>query len=224
MLKYSRRVAEKRFSSVYVPVTGDQCIYCGMPSDGRVDHQPPVYVLHRFAKGGLVTKREIRNQFGQCKLVPCCTICNMGLGAFHGSADIERRREIVNWFLPDERYPEDNLILGLGHKLLEQRLRGNRGVEVYEFPGVGRSIYLSALLGLINGEYDSPEAFPPWLRQSQSELAGWLRGAPKRKSRYFLDMANLASYDLLPHARSDPRGQFDDSQDDLFGNSASDLE
>lgn len=85
----------------------------------------------------------------------------MGLGAFHGSADIERRREIVNWFLPDERYPEDKLILGLGHKLLEQRLSGNRGVEVYEFPGVGRSIYLSALHGLINGEYDSPEAFPP---------------------------------------------------------------
>jgi len=145
----------------------------------------------------------------------------MGLGAFHGSDDIERRREIVDWFLLDERYPEDKLILGLGHKLLEQRLNGERGIEVYEFPGVGRSIYLSALFGLIDGEYDSPQDFPAWLQQAQSELASWLRGAPKRKSRYFLNMANLASYDLLPHARSDPRGQFDDSQDDLFGNSTS---
>ena len=76
---YKRGEAERRFQHVYAPVDGDRCIYCGMPSDGKFDHQPPVYILHRFADGGLVTKRAIRERFGQCKLVPCCTICNMGL-------------------------------------------------------------------------------------------------------------------------------------------------
>ena len=45
---------------VYQFVEGDQYIDCGMQSDGKYDHQPPVYVLHRFADGGLVTLRSIR--------------------------------------------------------------------------------------------------------------------------------------------------------------------
>ena len=190
-------------------VAGDRCVYCGMPSDGKSDHQPPVYVLHRFANGGLVTKREIREQFGQCKLVPCCTICNMGLGACHGLDDSDRRQEIVNWFLVDERFPKDNMLLELGYRLIEKRLQRKLGNEIYKFPGVGRIVYISALTGLIEGEFQSPQDFPEWLKIAQSELADWLRGALKRKPQYFLAMANLESYELMPHARSDPRGQFE---------------
>lgn len=178
-----------------------------MPNDGKYDHQPPVYLLHRFADGGLVTKRAIREQFGRCKLVPCCTICNMGLGAYHGSDDNDRRQEIVNWFLLDDRFPEDRKILDLGYKLIEDRVRQQRSREICEFPGVGRVIYIEALVGFIEGDFASPNDFPEWLTFMQSELAEWLRCAPKRKSQYFLDMANLLSYELLPHARDDPRGQ-----------------
>lgn len=206
--KYNRRSAEKRFERVYHPVHGDKCTYCGMPSDGKYDHQPPVYVLHRFADGELVTKRSIRERFGQCKLVPCCTICNMGLGTYQGRDDNDRRREIANWFLVDEQYPEDNLVLEMGRQLIDKRLQGSCGAEIYQFPGVGRLVYVNALLGLIEGQFSTPDEFPEWLRITQSELAEWLRGAPRRKRQYFLDMANLASYDLLPHARDDPRGQF----------------
>ena len=206
--RYSRPRAEKRFAAVYEVVEGDRCLYCGMPSDGKQDHQPPVYVLHRFADGGLVTKRQIREHFGTCKLVPCCTICNMGLGAYHGVDDNDRRREIATWFLVDERYPEDRDVLALGETLVEDRLRGTRGTEIYEFPGSGRVIYLNALLGFMGGEYSKPEDFPDWLTLLQSELAEWLRGALRRKAKYFLEMASLESYDLLPHARDDPRGQY----------------
>jgi hypothetical protein len=207
--KYRRKDAERRFAHVYEAVAGDTCIYCGMPSDGKFDHQPPVYVLHRFADGGLVTKKAIRDAFGRCLLVPCCTICNMGLGAYHGSDDAERRREIVNWFLVDDRFPEDELFLKLGERLIDERLNGKRGPEIYAFPGVGRVIYIAALCGLIDGEFRSAAEFPDWLKTVQTELAEWLRGAPRRKSQYFLDMAGLAGYDLLPHARSDPRGQYE---------------
>lgn len=206
--KYSRYKAEKRFAHVYETVVGDGCIYCGMPNDGKYDHQPPVYVLHRFADGGLVTKNAIREEFGQCNLVPCCTICNMGLGAYHGADDNDRRQEIVNWFLLDDRYPEDKLILDLGYKLIEDRAGQKRGTEIYKFPGVGRAIYIEALIGLIEGNFVGPDDYPDWLKMMQSELAEWLRGAPKRKSQYFLEMASLESYELLPHARDDPRGQF----------------
>jgi hypothetical protein len=206
--RYHRRAAEKRFERVYQPVEGDRCIYCGMPNDGKYDHQPPVYILHRFANGELVTKKAIREQFGECRLVPCCTICNMGLGAFHGGDDNDRRREIADCFLMDDRYPADGLVLEVGRRLIEKRLQGSREREICAFPGVGRVIYLDALYGQIEGEYSAPDDFPEWLRLMQSELAEWLRGAPKRKAQYFLDMANLASYELLPHARDDPRGQF----------------
>lgn len=206
--RYNRRAAEKRFGRVYKLVTGERCIYCGMPSDGKFDHQPPVYVLHRFADGGLTTKKAIRERFGQCKLVPCCTICNMGLGAYHGRDDNDRRREIADWFYVDDRYPEDGIVMEVGHRLVGERLQGSRGREIYEFPGVGRVIYLNALVGLMEGQFGCPDQFPEWLQVTQTELAQWLRRAPKRKSQYFLDMANLVSYDLLPHARDDPRGQF----------------
>lgn len=205
--KYVRAKAEKRFARVYQNIEGNDCCYCGIESDGGRDHQPPVYVLHRFADGGLVTKKMIRERFGQCKIVPCCTICNMGLGAYHGVDDNDRRREILNWFLLDERFPEDALILKVGEKLINARLEGTRGTEIYEFPGVGRFIYIEALWGLINGEYASPAEFPEWLKIMQSELTAWLKSAPKRKSQYFLDMANLVSYDLVPDARDNPRGQ-----------------
>lgn len=206
--KYNRQRAERRFAHVYQATGGDRCCYCGMPSDGKVDHQPPVYVLHRFANGGLVTMRAIRERFGECRLVPCCTICNMGLGAYHGKDDADRRGEIVNWFLLDERYPEDKMVLASGYRLLQERVNGQQGPEVYRFPGVGRAVYISALVGLIDGEYESPAGFPDWLKLAQADLSEWLRGAPHRKSQYFLNMANLASYDLLPHARDNPRGQF----------------
>lgn len=206
--KYDRRKAENRFARIYDAVDGDRCIYCGMPNDGKVDHQPPVYVLHRFTDGGLVTKKAIREAFGPCKLVPACTICNMGLGAYHGKDDNARREEIVNWFLLDERYPEDKLVLDIGYKLLNARLDGSRGPAIYEFPGVGRAVYIEALMGLVQGEYKSTADFPDWLKLAQSELAEWLRGEPRRKTRYFLDMANLESYDLVPNARDNPRGQF----------------
>jgi hypothetical protein len=176
--KYSRRKAEQRFARVYETVEGDRCLYCGMPNDGKYDHQPPVYVLHRFADGGLVSKRTIREQFGQCKLVPCCTICNMGLGAYHGSDDNGRREEIVNWFLLDERFPEDRKILDVGYRLIDDRAQQKRGSEICEFPGVGRVIYIEALVGLIKGDFDNPDDFPEWLKLMQSELAEWLRGAP----------------------------------------------
>lgn len=205
--RYDRRAAEKRFESVYVRVNGDRCIYCGMPSAER-DHQPPVYVLHRFADGGLVTKNSIRARFGECRLVPCCTICNMGLGSYHGIDDNDRRREIANWFLPDPQFPLDRLTLVLGQRLLKGRFDGKRGQDIYAFPGVGRVIYLTALIGLMRGEFNAIDAFPDWLKQTQSELAEWFRAAPRRSSQYFLDMANLESYNLLPHARDNPRGQF----------------
>jgi hypothetical protein len=205
--RYDRRAAERRFAGVYEAIDGDLCIYCGMPSDGRQDHQPPVYVLHLFADGKLVTRRQICEAFGQCRLVPCCTICNMGLGAFHGT-DNERRGEILNWFLADARYPEDELVLRLGERLLAGRFeRGQGPADIYAFPGVGRIIYIEALAGFIDGSHCTPAEFPEWLVLAQRELAEWLRLAPRRKPQYFLAMANLESYDLLPHARDDPRGQ-----------------
>lgn len=206
--KYNRPKAEKRFARVYETIYGDTCIYCGMPNDGKFDHQPPVYVLHRFAEGGLVTKKSIREKFGECKLVPCCTICNMGLGAYHGKDNNDRRSEIVNWFLLDERYPEDKIILDLGYKLLNERIEAKRGSEIYKFAGVGRAVYIEALVRLMDGEFGSPDEFPDWLKMMQAELAQWLREEPRRKSQYFLEMANLESYDLVPEARDNPRGQF----------------
>lgn len=82
------------------------------------------------------------------------------------------------------------------------------GREIYEFQGVGRVIYISALVGLFRGEFSSPDDFPDWLKLAQFELAEWLREGPRRARQYFLAMANLESYELLPRARDDPRGQF----------------
>ena len=206
--RYDRRAAERRFGHLYASMEGDCCLYCGMSSDGKVDHQPPVYVLHRFANGSQVTKKQVREAFGDCRLVPCCTICNMGLGTFYAPDDRDRRAEIVGWFLEDEQNPLDKMILIAGRQLLEDRLNGRRGPEVYTFPGVGRLIYIAALVGLADGTYRSPDDFPKWLKAGQAELAEWLRGAPRRKYQHFLDMAGLESYQLRPHARSDPRGQF----------------
>lgn len=212
--KYDRGDAEKRFARVYETVSGRRCAYCGMPNDGEHDHQPPLYVLHRFADGGLVTARQVREAFGQCRLVPCCTICSMGLGAYHGSDDDDRREEIMRWFLLDERRPQDRVVFGLGAKLLADRLDGVRGGEIYEFPGVGRFIYVNALAGIAEGAFDGPDAFPEWLTKAQVELAEWLRGVPGRKEQYFLAMANLRSYELPPHAGDGPRGQFESSRRD----------
>ncbi|PSH70090.1 hypothetical protein CU102_03030 [Phyllobacterium brassicacearum] len=34
------------------------------------------------------------------------------LGAYHGIDESDRRDEIVHWFLVDERFPEDKMVLG----------------------------------------------------------------------------------------------------------------
>jgi hypothetical protein len=39
-------------------VGGDRCIYCGIPNDGKYDHQPSVYVLHRFAPMADLSRSE----------------------------------------------------------------------------------------------------------------------------------------------------------------------
>jgi hypothetical protein len=137
----------------------------------------------------------------------------MGLGAYHGFDDNDRRREIVDWFLADSRYPEDKFVLEVGRGLIEKWLQDGGGRDIFVFPGVGRIIYIHALMGLMEGEFRTPDEFPEWLRVMQAELATWLREAPRRKSQYFLDMANLVSYDLLPDARDNPRGQL---QAELF--------
>ena len=112
--------------------------------------------------------------------------------------------------MPDDRYLLDRVIVSVGRLLIEKRLDGRLGNGIYKFAGVGRVIYTSALLGLIEGEFQTFADFPDWLQTTQAELAEWLRGAPKRKSQVpFLEMADLESYRLLPHARSDPRGQFE---------------
>src|SRR5262245_37101425 len=103
--------------------------------------------------------------------------------------------------------PVDKHILYVGRQLLGERAQGIRGVEIYAFPGVGRTIFIEALTGFMEDDFRNPGDFPEWLKLAQSELAEWLRGARGRKSQYFLDMANLESYELLPHARDDPRGQ-----------------
>ncbi|WP_281978549.1 hypothetical protein [Pseudorhizobium flavum] len=108
--------------------------------------------------------------------------------------------------LADERYPEDPLILEIGCGLIRRRLEGLSTPNIYEFPGLGGVIYINALIASMGSS--GTQGAPSWLQQVQPELADWLRGAPKRKSAYFLAMANLASYELLPHARDDPRGQF----------------
>jgi hypothetical protein len=130
----------------------------------------------------------------------------MGLGAFDGASDNHRRGEILNWFLLDERFPEDRIILEIGQKLTADRLAHSRSREIYAFPGVGRQIYIAALTGFIQGQFNSHVDFPDWLSLLQSELADWLRSTPRRKRQYFLDMANLQSYHLLPHAWANPRG------------------
>ena len=113
----------------------------------------------------------------------------------------------LNWFLLDPRFPEDELLLRMGEWLLTARLDGKKGTDIYAFPGVGRIIYIESLSGFIDGGFGGPNDIPEWLTVAQRELADWLRMAPRRKSQYFLAMANLESYDLLPHARDDPRGQ-----------------
>jgi hypothetical protein len=135
-----------------------------------IDHQPPIYVLHRFAADELVREKAIREKFGHCKLVLCCTICNMGLGTYNGADGNDRRREIVDWFLNGERYPEDKAILETGYQLLDERAQGKRGAEIYKFPGVGRHIYGEALLGFIEGGFKSPEDFPELLTVAQGSL------------------------------------------------------
>ncbi len=112
-----------------------------------------------------------------------------GLGATRGpmtTTDVE----IVNWFLANDRYPADTVLLEFGCRLIEQRLDGNRGTEIYAIPAVGRVIFTNALLGLIHGEFQSVDDFPEWLQTTQAELAEWLREVPRRKSQYFLNMAS----------------------------------
>ena len=73
----------------------------------------------------------------------------MGLGAFHGADNNERRREILNWFLAALATLRTSS-MRLGERLLAGRFEGER-VGIYAFPGVGRIIYIEALSGFIDG-------------------------------------------------------------------------
>jgi hypothetical protein len=55
------------------------------------------------------------------------------------------------------------VFLEFGCRLIEQRLDGKRGNEIYSIPAVGRVIFTNALLGLIDGEFQSFDDFPEWL-------------------------------------------------------------
>ena len=63
----------------------------------------------------------------------------MGLGAYHGKDNNDRRREIVNWFLSDDRYPEDRLMLDVGYDLQTTAWRKEKGPKSTHFPVLGGS-------------------------------------------------------------------------------------
>lgn len=149
-----------------------------------------------------MTASAIRAEFGECHIVPCGTICNMGLGAYHEVDDNDRRREIVDWFLPDDRYPDDRAILDMATIGWTNVSGVCEAVRSSSWPSVGRVVCGEVLLGFIHGDFKTPEDFPNWLKVVQSELAECLRGLSKQAS--FLARADLESYDLLPHARSSP--------------------
>lgn len=196
-LRYDRKKAEARFGHLFTVVPGDQCHYCGLPSDGH-DHRPAVHTLHRFAKDRQVTRREIEEQFGPCRLVPCCTICNMGIGSFEGEHDNDRRDEILGFldFFDDEGEQKGEWSYGafaIACEILDARAKGLLGDEVYALPAVGRLI-MSHALRVQKGEW----ADDPFFHEHRERFAAWLKAVPRRKAKHFLDMARLESYKFKP--------------------------
>jgi hypothetical protein len=194
-LRYDRKKAEARFAHLYSLVSGEECHYCGFPSDGH-DHRPAIHTLHRFSKGRKITRREVEAHLGPCRLVPCCTICNMGIGSFEGADDNERREEILSFldFFNDEGPYKGEWNLGaftVAYEVLEARAEGKLSDEIYALPAVGRLI-LSHALRTKMGEWRDGEFW----HEHRLRLAQWLQGEPRRKAKHFLAMARLASYNF----------------------------
>lgn len=192
-MRYNRKQAQERFQHLYVEVPGDECFYCGMPKDG-VDHRPAIFTLHKFAKSRMVTRREIHEHFGQCRLVPSCVICNMGIGSYEGENDNDRRQEILNFIdLYDDFGPNRNEwnfgVFTAAAEMLIARDQGMLTDEVYAVPLVGRLVVSHALWVKMGNAKD--DEF--WQRHRR-KLAEWLTAQPRRKAKHFLDMARLESY------------------------------
>ena len=58
----------------------------------------------------------------------------MGLGAYHGTENNDRRREIVNLFLAEKEFSLDEGLLKVSYKLLEDRLNKKRCEDIYQNP------------------------------------------------------------------------------------------
>lgn len=192
-MRYNRKSAEERFGHLYTEAPGDECYYCGMPRDGW-DHRPSLFTLHKFAEGRKVTRREIFEQFGECRLVPSCVICNMGIGSFEGENDDDRRQEILNFIdLYDDFGPKKNEwnfgVFTAAAEILFARDEGMLTDEIYAIPLVGRIIMAHALWVKMGNAKDNEF----WSKHRQ-KFADWLNGKPKRKAKHFLDMARLESY------------------------------
>ena len=192
-MRYNRKRAEERFGHLYTEVPGDECYYCGMPKDG-FDHRPSIFTLHKFAKHRRVTRREINEQFGECRLVPSCIICNMGIGSYEGESDNDRRQEILNFLdLYDDFGPNKNEwnfgVFAAAAEILIARDQDMVTDEVYAIPLVGRIVISHALWVKMGNAKD--DEF--WQRH-RMKLAEWLNAQPKRKAKHFLDMARLESY------------------------------
>ncbi len=192
-MRYDRRKAEARFGHLFSVVPGDACHYCGLPSDGH-DHRPAVHTLHKFSEGRKVTRREVEEHFGPCRLVPCCTICNMGIGSFEGDDDNDRRDEILGFldFYDDDGPTKGEWSFGafsVACEILDARVEGLVGDDVYALPAVGRLI-MSHALRVKKGEWKDLEFF----NEHRERFASWLCAEPRRKSKHFLAMARLESY------------------------------
>lgn len=196
-MRYVRKKAEQRFGHLYTVVEGDECHYCGLPSDGH-DHQPAIFTLHKFAADRLVTRKQIEERFGACYTVPACIICNMGIGSFEGESDDDRRQEILGFldFFDQEGPSKGHWNYGaflVAYEILLLRYQNAVGEEVYAIPSIGRAIMAHALRAKM-GEW---EDHPFWMTHREG-FAKWLTAVPGRKQKHFLDMAGLESYSFRP--------------------------
>lgn len=194
-MRYDRKKAEARFGHLYTEIPGNSCHYCGLPRDGY-DHQPAIHTLHKFAKDRLITRKQIEERFGLCRLVPACTICNMGIGSFEGESDDDRRLEILGFldFYDDEGPTKGEWNYGaftVAYEILAARTQNVVGDEIYAIPSVGRLIMSHALRSKM-GEW----ADHPFWMEHRERFAMWLSAEPKRKQKHFLDMSRLESYDF----------------------------
>lgn len=193
VMRYDRKKAEARFGHLYGQVAGDACHYCDMPSDGH-DHQPALHTLHKFAKDRLVTRKQVEERFGPCRLVPCCTICNMGIGAYEGDNDNDRRLEVLGFidFYDDEGPTKGEWNAGafmVAFGILQARTENLVGDDIYALPAVGRAIMSHALRTKM-GEWPDDAIW----KSHRERLALWMSAEPRRKQKHFLDMSGLESY------------------------------